>query len=106
MATERYYAAACQLDQPNPTSRDGIDERVDRMLEMIDYAVTGYEPLADVRLVVFPEFGHAAPIFSTAIELLEHLAVPIPNRHTDRYVHKAKKHNIYIQGSSPEFVGE
>ena len=63
---DRYYAAACQLDQPNPTHCDEIARRVDRMLEMIDQAVVGYKPLFDVRLVVFPEFAHAAPIYATA----------------------------------------
>ena len=45
---------------PNPTRRDEIGKRVEKMLEMVDQAVVGYEPFFDVRLVVFPEFGHAA----------------------------------------------
>lgn len=94
---DRYYAAACQLDMPNPTSRDEIAGRVDRMLDMIEHAVTGYEAFFDVRLVVFPEYAHAAPIYPTADELLDRLAVPIPNEHTDRYVEKAKKLGVYIQ---------
>ena len=53
---------------------------------MIDRAVVGYGPFFDVRLVVFPEFAHAAPIYETVEELLDKLAVPIPNEHTDRYV--------------------
>ena len=56
------------------------------MLDMVEYAVIGYEPFFDVRLVVFPEFAHAAPIYQTVEELLDRLAVPIPNEHTDRYV--------------------
>jgi predicted amidohydrolase len=94
---DRYYAAACQLDVPNPTDRDQIGERVARMLDMVDQAVTGYEPFFDVRLVVFPEFAHAAPIYATAAELLERLAVPIPNEHTRRYEEKAKELGVYIQ---------
>jgi predicted amidohydrolase len=97
---DRYYAAACQLDLPNPAHWDEIAGRVDRMLEMIDYAVTGYEPFFDVRLVVFPEFAHAAPIYLTVDELLDKLAVPIPNEHTDRYVRKAKERNVFIQTGS------
>jgi len=62
-SAERFYAAACQLDLPNPAHRDEIAGRVDRMLEMIEHAVIGYEPFFDVRLVVFPEFAHAAPIY-------------------------------------------
>ena len=94
---DRFYAAACQLDMPNPTKRDEIAGRVERMLEMIDQAVMGYEPFFDVRLVVFPEFAHAAPIYPTVDELLDTLAVPIPNEHTQRYQDKAKQLGIYIQ---------
>jgi predicted amidohydrolase len=94
---ERFYAAACQLDMPNPRGRDEIPPRVGRMLEMIDYAVEGYEPFFDVRLVVFPEFAHAAPIYSTITELHDKLALPIPNEHTDRYRKKAAERNIHIQ---------
>ncbi len=94
---DRYYAATCQMDTPNPTDRSQIGEHVTRMLEMIDNAVVGYEPFFDVRLVVFPEFAHAAPIYPTAAELLEHLAVPIPNEHTDLYAKKARELGLYIQ---------
>lgn len=94
---DRFYAAACQLDMPNPTKRNEIAGRVERMLEMIDQTVAGYEPFFDVRLVVFPEFAHAAPIYPTVDELLDTLAVPIPNEHTQRYQDKAKQLGIYIQ---------
>jgi predicted amidohydrolase len=67
------------------------------MLEMVDSAVQGYEPFFPVRLVVFPEFAHMAPIYPTARELREELAVPIPNEHTDRYVERARRYGIYIQ---------
>jgi predicted amidohydrolase len=96
-APARFYAAACQLDMCNPRSRDEIPPRVDRMLQMIDCAVAGYEPFFDVRLAVFPEFSHAAPIYPTVEELHDKLAVPIPNEHTDRYCRKAKQLGIYIQ---------
>jgi predicted amidohydrolase len=94
---DRFYAAACQLDMPNPTRREEIAGRVGRMLEMIDQVVMGYEPVFDVRLVVFPEFAHAAPIYPTVEELLNSLALPIPNEHTQRYQEKAKQLSIYIQ---------
>ncbi|MGA2621104.1 MAG: nitrilase-related carbon-nitrogen hydrolase [Thermoguttaceae bacterium] len=94
---ERFYAAACQLDMPNPRSRDEIAGRAERMLQMIDYAVDGYEPFFDVRLVVFPEFAHAAPIYATLQEIHDKLALPIPNEHTDRYRQKAAQRGIYIQ---------
>lgn len=94
---DRYYAAACQIDRPNPATREEIAERVDHMLRLVDYAVSGYEPFFDVRLIVFPEFAHAAPIYATVGELLKRLAVPLPNEHTDRYVQKAKALGVYIQ---------
>jgi predicted amidohydrolase len=97
MSNDRYYAAACQLDLPNPASRDEIASRVDRMLALIVRAVQGYEPFFPVRLVVFPEFAHAAPIYATVAELRERLAVELPNEHTDRYVRRAKELGIYIQ---------
>ena len=64
---------------------------------MIEQAVVGYAPFLTVKLVVFPEFAHAAPIYETARELLDKLAVPIPNEHTDRYAEKAREHGVYIQ---------
>jgi predicted amidohydrolase len=93
----RYGVAACQTDFPCPTRRDEIGSRVDRMLQMIDHAVAGYEPFFPVRLVVFPEFAHAAPVYPTARELRRELAVPIPNEHTERYAARARELGIYIQ---------
>jgi len=93
----RYYAAACQTDRANPRTREGIAGQVDHMLAMIDRAVLGYAPFFPVKLLVFPEFGHAAPIYPTVEELYDRLAVPIPNEHTDRYRLKARQHGIYIQ---------
>jgi predicted amidohydrolase len=62
--------------------------------------VVGYAPFAPVRLVAFPEFGHAAPIYPTVEELYNRLAVPIPNEHTERYQQKAREHGVYIQTAS------
>ena len=64
---------------------------------MVDRAVVGYGPFFDIKLVVFPEFAHAAPIYETVEELIDRLAVPIPNEHTDRYVKKARERGVYIQ---------
>lgn len=97
---QRYLAAAVSTDFPCPKSRTEIAERVDRMLAMIDMAIVGYEPFGDVRLIVFPEFAHAAPIYLTPAELLDKLAVPVPNEHTDRYIRKAKERNVFIQTGS------
>jgi len=95
--TLRYAVAACQTDFPCPRTREEIASRVDRMLEIIDAAVLGYEPFFPVRLVVFPEFAHAAPVYPSAAELREKLAVPIPNEHTERYEARARKLGVYIQ---------
>lgn len=93
----RYSVAACQTDLPNPLSRAQMTANTDRMLTMIDQAVAGAVPFVPVRLVVFPEFAHAAPIYPTVAELLSHLAVPVPNEHTDRIVAKAREHDVYVQ---------
>jgi predicted amidohydrolase len=96
----RYLAACCQTDFANPRDRSGIADHTSRMLGMIDRAVIGYRPFGDVKLVVFPEFAHAAPIYETVEELLDKLAVPVPNEHTDRYQKKAREYGIYIQSGS------
>jgi predicted amidohydrolase len=99
-ADARYYAAACQTSFSNPLNRDGIPRHVDQMLAMIDRVVQGYAPFFPIRLVVFPEFAHAAPVYPTVEELFDRLAVPIPNEHTERYRLKAREHGIYIQTGS------
>jgi predicted amidohydrolase len=96
----RYLAAACQTDFPNPTDRAAIPDRVTRMLGMIDRAVVGYRPFGDVKLLVFPEFGHAAPVYETVEELRDRLAVPVPNEHTHRYHQKARELGVYVQTGS------
>jgi predicted amidohydrolase len=95
-----YYAAACQTNLTNPRTRSEISGNVDRMLAMIDRAVVGYAPFFPVRLLVFPEFGHAAPIYPTVEELHDRLAIPIPNEHIDRYRLKARQHGVFIQTAS------
>ncbi|MDQ3751126.1 MAG: nitrilase [Acidobacteriota bacterium] len=96
----RYSAAACQIDQPNPVDRRQMRRNTDRILSMVDSALVGSAPFLSVKLVVFPEFAHSAPVFSTAEELIKNLAVEIPNEHTERIWQKAKEHNIYIQTGS------
>jgi len=96
----RYAAAACQTDLANPLDRAAMSANTDRMLAMIDAAVAGSRPFLPVKLVVFPEFAHAAPVFPTAGELLERLAVPIPNEHTDRLQQKAREHDLFIQSGT------
>jgi predicted amidohydrolase len=96
----RYTAAACQTDLPNPLDREQMRRNTERMLSMIDSATAGSAPFLPVRLIVFPEFAHAAPVFPTVRELLDKLAVPIPNEHTERLVAKARERDVYIQSGS------
>ena len=100
MSQLRYAAAACQTDFANPLDRAAMRANTDRMLAMIDAAVAGSAPFLPVRLIVFPEFAHAAPVFPTVRELLDKIAVPVPNEHTDRLAAKAREHGIYIQSGS------
>ena len=100
MSHIRYTAAACQTDLPNPIDRLQMRSNTDRMVSMIDSAVAGSAPFLPVRLVVFPEFAHAAPVFASVPELLDRLAIPIPNEHTERLIQKAREHGIYIQSGS------
>jgi formamidase len=100
MSHIRYAAASCQTDFANPINRDEMRRNTDRMLSMIDSAVAGSAPFLPVRLVVFPEFAHSAPVFLSVEELLDKLAVPIPNEHTDRLIEKAREHGVYIQSGS------
>ena len=76
----RYYAAACQTDLPCPRDRSEIAGRVGHLLGMVDRAVVGYAPFFDVKLVVFPEFAHAAPIYETVEELRRPPGRPDPQR--------------------------
>ncbi|NNK31909.1 MAG: nitrilase [Xanthomonadales bacterium] len=107
----RYSAAAIQVDFENPQNRTEIGKRVGRMLALTEQAVAGYAPFLPVRLVVFPEFAHAAPIYETAAQLRKYLTVEVPNEHTERYAAKAKELDIYIQTGTfleedPEWPGK
>jgi predicted amidohydrolase len=95
-----YYAAACQTDFPCPRDRSEIAERTRRMCALIEQTIVGYEPFFDVRLLAFPEFAHAAPVFGTVAELARRLAVPVPNEHTQAYESLARKYGCWIQTGS------
>lgn len=64
---------------------------------MIEGTVAGYRPCFPVKLLVFPEFAHAAPIYTTVGELRSRLALPVPNEHTERMAAKARELNVFIQ---------
>jgi predicted amidohydrolase len=95
--TQLYYAAACQTSFDCPADRREIAQRTKRMCEIVEQTITGYEPFFDVRLLVFPEFAHAAPIYDSVAKLRDRLAVEIPNEHTDRYAAVAARYGCYIQ---------
>ena len=95
-----YYAAACQTDFPCPRTRDEIAERTRRMCDMVEQTITGYEPFFDVRLLAFPEFAHAAPIYDGIGKLRDRLAIPVPNEHTERYRRLCRQYGCYIQTGS------
>ena len=95
--TDLYYAACCQTDFPCPADRDEIADRTRRMCAMAEQTIVGYEPFHDVRLLVFPEFAHAAPIYDSVEVLTRRLAVPVPNEHTGRYQELAARYGCYIQ---------
>ncbi len=95
-----YYAAAIQTDFPCPKHRDEIQARVGRMCALVEQTIVGYEPFFDVRLLVFPEFAHAAPIHGTVAALRETLAVSLPNEHTERYEALCRKYGCFIQTGS------
>jgi formamidase len=95
-----YYAAACQTAFDCPKDRSEIADRVSRMLAMAQGAIIGYEPFFDVRLLAFPEFAHAAPIYDSVAKLRDRLALPLPNEHTDRYAGFCKTHGCYLQTGS------
>src|SRR6267378_5031236 len=94
-----FYAAACQTDFPNPKTRTEIASHTQRMCAIIEQTIIGYEPFFDVRLLAFPEFAHAAPIYETVAQLRKHLAVPVPNEHTRAYerLARSEEHTSELQ---------
>ncbi len=96
----RYSAAAIQTDFKHPKNRAEMKRNTSRIIELIDSCLIGYQPFLPVRLVVFPEFAHAAPAYATLKQLRSKLGVEIPNEHTDRLHRKAKEYGIYIQSGS------
>lgn len=94
---DRYYAAACQTDFPCPANRDEIAQRTRHMCDLARETVLGYAPFFAVRLLVFPEFAHAAPIYDSVATLRDRLAVPIPNEHTEAYGQLCRELGCFVQ---------
>lgn len=103
----KYSAAVVQTDHANPSSRSEMKRNTARILELIDLTLAGYKPFLPVRLVVFPEFAHAAPVYPTLRELRDKLGVEIPNRHTEKIGEKCREYGIYVQmGTMLELDGK
>lgn len=102
----KYNAVAVQTDFPNPVSRAEMKKNTGRMVELIAMAVEGYKPFLPVKLVVFPEFAHAAPVYHTRKELVSRLGVPIPNEHTEEVARKAQELGLWVQTGSMLEVDE
>ena len=92
-----YYAAACQTAFDCARDRKDIAAHCKRMCDVIEQTIIGYEPFFDVRLLVFPEFAHAAPIYDSVAKLRDRLALPIPNEYTEHYAKLARQYGCYIQ---------
>ncbi len=95
-----YHAAACQTSFRCPRQRNEIGDCTRAMCELVARTVVGYEPFFDVRLFVFPEYTHGAPVYETVAELVEKVAVEIPNEHTQRLTATAKEYGVYIQSGT------
>lgn len=93
----RYLAAAVQTAFDPPRHRDDIGRHVSRMCDMVEQTIDGYQPFGDVRLLVFPEFAHAAPIHEDVGRLLADLAVEVPNEFVDRYAKVCQARGCWIQ---------
>ena len=96
----KYNAVAVQTDFANPLSHADMRKNTTRIVELTAMAVEGYKPFLPVKLAVFPEFAHAAPVYRTLQELRSRLGVPIPNEHTEKMVEKAREFDLYIQMGS------
>src|SRR5438046_10651599 len=91
----RYSVAACQVDMPNPIERKAMRANTDRMLSMVDSAVAGAAPFLPVRLAVFPEFGHSAPVFETGKGLPEKIVILQDSSPDGSLELQAREHSSY-----------
>ena len=95
----RYYAAAMQTSLPALKKREDVPARVEQLVKMAEGTLAGYAPFHDVRLFVFPEFAHCAPMYTTVKELLEHTALR-PDDVIAPYLRFCKQNGVYVQTGS------
>ena len=108
-APGRYYAAAMQTSLPALKDREEIPSRVDELVRMAEGTLAGYEPFHDVRLFVFPEFAHCAPLYPTLRELLARTAVR-PEDFAAPYERFCRANGVFVQTGSfiehdPRYLG-
>ncbi len=94
-----YYAAAIQTNFVSSSDPQQAIKNCDRMCELIEQTLIGYQPFFNVRLFVLPEFAHQVPVFNDA-ESLHKIALTLPNDITQKYIDLAKKFDIFIQTGS------
>jgi predicted amidohydrolase len=98
-APGRYYAAAMQTSLPALKDRESIPARVDELVRMAEGTLAGYEPFHDVRLFVFPEFAHCAPLYPSLKELLARTAVR-PEDFAAPYERFCRANGVFVQTGS------
>ena len=98
-APPRYYAAAMQPSLPALRDREGVAGRVDELVRMAEGTLAGYAPFHDVRLFVFPEFAHCAPLYPTVEELLRRTAVR-PEDFAGPYERFCRANGAFVQTGS------
>ncbi|MFM7800231.1 MAG: nitrilase-related carbon-nitrogen hydrolase [Planctomycetota bacterium] len=99
VAGPRYYAAAMQTSLPALKDREGVPGRVAELVKMAEGTLAGYAPFHDVRLFVFPEFVHCAPMYVSVAELLARTAVR-PEDHVAPYERFCKANGVFVQTGS------
>ncbi len=94
---DRYYAATLQTDLPALDTRSQLPDRCRQLAAMARQTVEAYAPIFDVRLLVFPEFVHQAPVFPDAGQLHDKLAIELPDDCLKPYLSLAADLGIYLQ---------
>ena len=102
----RYGVALIQLHGNTVTDMAGVTANMDSALQYIDWAVDiGSYYGSPVKLVVLPEFGmHGFPYQDNKDWIDAGICSQIPGPEMDRFVAKAKEHDLHIvPGSWPEW---
>ncbi len=94
---ERYYAAALQTDLPALDDLRKLPARCRYLAEMARQTVETYAPVFDIRLLVFPEFAHQAPVYPDAKNLYGKLAVELTEDILRPYLTLCSDLGIYLQ---------